>query len=103
MQRAQEASLLENADLETVRKGVQLIGETLYGALSNKGLIKMEALGVEFNPEQHQAIANTEDETVNVPTVAEEYQAGYILYERVLRPAMVRVAMPKASPGADLA
>ena len=96
LQRAQEASHDENADMESVRNGVDLIVQTLFSTLNKSGLQRMDVLGKEFNPELHQAIANSEDENIQVPTVVEEYQAGYTLFDRVLRPAMVRVAMPSS-------
>ncbi len=97
LQRAQEASHDENADMESVRNGVDLIAQTLFSTLNKSGLQRMETMGKEFDPQLHQAIANTEDENVQAPTVIEEYQAGYMLFDRVLRPAMVRVAMPLAA------
>ena len=96
LQRAQEASHDENADMESVRNGVDLIVQNLFSTLNKSGLQRMDVLGKEFNPELHQAIANSEDENIQVPTVVEEYQAGYTLFDRVLRPAMVRVAMPSS-------
>lgn len=98
LQRAQEASHSEKADMQSVRNGVTLIAQTLFATLTGRGLHRMETMGKEFDPQLHQAIANTVDDTVKVPTVVEEYQAGYTLFDRVLRPAMVRVAMPAAQP-----
>lgn len=95
LQRAQESSHSENADMEAVCKGVDLIAQTLFSTLNSRGLQRMETVGKEFDPQLHQAIANSGDEDVEIPIVVEEYQAGYTLFDRVLRPAMVRVAMPK--------
>ena len=97
LQRAQEASHDENADMESVRNGVDLIVQNLFSTLNKSGLQRMEVLDKEFDPQLHQAIANSEDENIEIPTVVEEYQAGYTLFDRVLRPAMVRVAMPPAA------
>ncbi|MGL4524870.1 MAG: nucleotide exchange factor GrpE [Spirochaetia bacterium] len=93
LQRAQDASMAEGAHIDSVREGIDLIAQTLYAALSNRGLARMDALEKEFDPEHHQAIAQAEAD-VQMPTVIEVYQPGYLLFERVLRPAMVRVAMP---------
>jgi len=43
----------------------------------------------------HEAVAKEEDHAVEQPTVLEEYQTGYQLHDRLLRPSMVRVALPK--------
>jgi molecular chaperone GrpE len=51
-------------------------------------------VGARFDPGWHEAVAREEDPTVDAPTVIEEYQRGYLLHERLLRPARVRVAVP---------
>jgi molecular chaperone GrpE len=52
------------------------------------------AAGEVFNPAVHEAVARVESEKVAVPTVAETLVPGYMLHDRLLRPAMVKVAVP---------
>ncbi|MCL2519538.1 MAG: nucleotide exchange factor GrpE [Spirochaetaceae bacterium] len=94
--RAEEAALAAN-DIEAVKAGVEMINKSLIELLTNKGLVKIATIGEEFNPEVHQAIAMAEDESgkLTKDTVVEEYQSGYKLNDRVLRPAVVKVAKAK--------
>jgi molecular chaperone GrpE len=95
-ERAEQAALAAN-DIEAVKAGIEMINKNLTAILTNRGLTKVATVGEEFNPEIHLAIAMDEDTEgkVTTPVVAEEYQAGYKLNDRVLRPASVRVTNPK--------
>jgi molecular chaperone GrpE len=73
-------------------KGFELIRRQLWEALSKQGLAKIESVGKEFNPHVHHAIARVETTEYAEGTVVGELQPGYTFHERVLRPAMVRVA-----------
>ena len=63
----------------------------------NWGLTRFEGAGEGFDPEKHEALFMEETEDVDSPTVVEDYQKGYILHDRVLRPAKVKVSMPAVS------
>jgi molecular chaperone GrpE len=65
--------------------------------LASVGVQRISAEGREFDPRIHEAISRHEDPRVEVPTVSEELQAGYLMHERLLRPAVVKVAMPVSS------
>ena len=73
-------------------KGFELIRRQLWDTLSKQGLAKIDAVGKEFNPHFHHAIARVETTEHADGTVVGELQPGYTFHERVLRPAMVRVA-----------
>jgi molecular chaperone GrpE len=73
-------------------KGFELIRRQLWDVLSKQGLAKIESVGKEFNPHFHHAIARVETAEHSDGTVVGELQPGYMFHERVLRPAMVRVA-----------
>lgn len=73
-------------------KGVEMIFRQLEGVLSAEGLTAMEAVGQPFNPEFHQAIMQVESEEHEEGIVVEEVQKGYMLKDKVLRPAMVKVS-----------
>jgi molecular chaperone GrpE len=74
------------------RKGFELIRRQLWEALAKQGLVRIDALGQEFNPHFHHAIESVETSEHADGIVIGEMQPGYMFHERVLRPAMVRVA-----------
>lgn len=75
------------------RKGFELIRRQLWETLAKQGLVRIEAMGQEFNPHFHHAIERVETREHADGIVIGELQPGYLLHGRVLRPAMVRVAM----------
>ncbi len=80
------------------RKGFELIQRQLWEALAKQGLSRIESVGQEFNPHFHHAIESVETSEHAEGTVIGEMQPGYLFHDRVLRPAMVRVAAaPEAS------
>jgi molecular chaperone GrpE len=74
------------------RKGFELIRKQLSDALAKQGLKRIESVGTEFNPHFHHAIERVETSEYPEGTVVSEMQTGYLFHDRVLRPAMVRVA-----------
>ncbi|MNG29937.1 heat shock protein GrpE [compost metagenome] len=70
-----------------------MIFQQLEGVLKSEGLAAMETVGQPFNPEYHQAIMQVESEEHEEGIVTEEVQKGYLLKDKVLRPAMVKVSM----------
>ncbi|NOU95485.1 nucleotide exchange factor GrpE [Paenibacillus sp. LMG 31456] len=91
MERALSAGK-EGNDYEALLKGVDMIFRQLEQTLANEGLQAMESVGQPFNPEFHQAIMQVESEEHEEGIVVEEIQKGYILKDKVLRPAMVKVS-----------
>jgi molecular chaperone GrpE len=93
---------LESADDSTsveYVKGFEMIRRQLSDALAKQGLKRIESVGKEFNPHFHHAIEQVETHQHPDGMVIGEMQPGYTFHERVLRPAMVRVAsQPKHSP-----
>jgi molecular chaperone GrpE len=81
------------------RKGFELIYRQLWEALAKQGLERIESVGKEFNPHLHHAIERTETAEHPDGTVTSELQPGYVFHGRVLRPAMVRVAVHAAAAG----
>jgi len=74
------------------RKGFELIRRQLWETLAKQGLVRIEAMGQEFNPHFHHAIERVETTEHADGIVIGEMQPGYMFHDRVLRPAMVRVA-----------
>ncbi|MBB6636205.1 nucleotide exchange factor GrpE [Cohnella thailandensis] len=82
----------ESADVQSFAKGVDMIYRQLWQVLEGEGLKEMEAVGQPFDPEFHQAIMQVESDEYEEGTVVEVVQAGYILKDKVIRPAMVKVS-----------
>ena len=72
--------------------GMDMIYKQLLKTLEDMGVKEIEAAGVEFNPELHNAVMHIEDESLGENTVAEVFQKGYTYHDIVLRHAMVKVA-----------
>jgi molecular chaperone GrpE len=87
----------ESKDFAAFHAGVTLIEKQLVSVLErNWGLKRFSAEGEVFDPERHEAIAAEETDKHETSIVMEEYQKGYFLHDRVLRPAKVKVAKPVA-------
>src|SRR5581483_965092 len=76
---------------EGLIQGVELTLKQFGEMLSKFGVQPITSVGQVFDPARHQAVARVESDHLPSNTVAEEYQKGYLLHERVLRPAMVSV------------
>jgi molecular chaperone GrpE len=98
---ALNAELREKADagLRALLEGVELTERELAKVLEKHGVKKFDPLGEKFDPNLHQAMFEIADPSVPAGTVAQVVQPGYMIGERVLRPAMVAVAKggPKIS------
>jgi molecular chaperone GrpE len=75
-----------------VRKGVELIHKQLLEILRKRGVRPIEALGADFDPHFHMAVAHEPVNDRREGEVVEEFRRGYMLGDRLLRPAMVKVA-----------
>lgn len=74
------------------RRGVELIHRRLLETLRQRGVKPIEALGEDFDPHYHQAVSYEPEEGRREGEVIEEFSRGYVLGDRLLRPAMVKVA-----------
>jgi len=82
----------EGADLHKVREGMELTLKMLAGALEKMGVQQIDPAGAAFDPERHQAMTMQETDAVPPGTVATVIQKGYMLNDRLVRPALVMVA-----------
>ncbi|MCM2314414.1 MAG: nucleotide exchange factor GrpE [Thermoanaerobaculia bacterium] len=82
---------------EDVLVGVDLIYKQLSDVLSKAGLRPIDEAGVPFDPSIHEAVARDEESTLPAHAVASIFQKGYMLNERLVRPAMVMVSTGSAS------
>ena len=76
---------------QSLRKGLEMVYKTLVEATEKEGLQVVEAEGVAFDPNVHQAVMTDTDESKESGIVLQELQKGYKYKDRILRPAMVKV------------
>lgn len=79
-------------DAKNILAGVEMIYRQLKDVLAKEGLTCIEAVGCEFDPNFHEAVMQVESDEHPANSCMEELQKGYILKEKVIRPAMVKVA-----------
>jgi molecular chaperone GrpE len=79
-------------DAESVKKGIELIHKQLFDLLKKRGVTPIAALGADFDPNVHQAVIHEESADHREGEVMQELQRGYKIGDRLLRPAMVKVA-----------
>ena len=92
MEMGQAAAETENATLESIREGSALTMNMFVQVLEKHGLEQIDPLGEKFDPEKHQAISMIETADAEPNTVVEVMQKGFLLNDRLVRPAMVVVA-----------
>lgn len=105
LQATRAAAEQDGGNVGAVIDGVEMVFRQLTDALSRFGVQGFSALGQRFDPSRHEAVAQREDASVPNQTVIEEYQRGYLLHDRLVRPAMVVVSSggPAAAPAAGSA
>src|SRR6202049_416803 len=81
--------------------GLQLVVREFEAALQRIGVVPVPAVGERFDPAIHEAIAAEESDDVTDDTVIDELVPGYRLHDRLLRPAIVRVARPRQTSSAS--
>ncbi|MEM0349263.1 MAG: nucleotide exchange factor GrpE [Candidatus Caldarchaeum sp.] len=99
-------------DLERVVKGletsaappalaqaVEMVYRELQNILASEGVEKMDVVGKEFNPFDHEAVEYIDSDNVTVDTVAEALSNGYRMGDKILKPPKVKVARPKKQSG----
>ena len=87
-----EAKASADPGLKALIEGVELTERSLHNALEKNGVKKFDPAGEKFDPNVHQAMYEVPDPSVPAGTIAHVVQAGYMIGERVLRPALVGVA-----------
>lgn len=72
-------------------EGIQMVYNQLENALKSEGIVHIETENKPFDPNMHHAVMQVEDENFESNVVVEELQKGYLLKDKVIRPAMVKV------------
>ncbi|HKY20863.1 MAG TPA: nucleotide exchange factor GrpE [Vicinamibacterales bacterium] len=88
----ERALRIDAAGAESYRQGLEIIHRALMEMLRKRGVTPIEAVGTIFNPELHQAVSHEEDPDRRDGEVTEEFARGYRMGDKLLRPAMVKVA-----------
>lgn len=81
----------DNEQSKSLLQGMEMVYRGLVEALKKEGVEAIESVGKEFDPNFHQAVMTGEDENYGSNIVIEEFQKGYMIKDRVLRPSMVKV------------
>ena len=102
LQRAKEAikndeNLKINKDLDKFLENITIIEKDLISIFEKNNIKKIESQNRKFDPNFHQAMSEVEDDKADPGTILHEIQAGYLLGERLLRPALVSVSKKKSS------
>ncbi|CAN5216821.1 nucleotide exchange factor GrpE [soil metagenome] len=88
------AALAATAESDSHREGIEITLRQLHSAFERNGLVELDPAGQKFDPHRHQAIAMVPSD-VEANTVVAVMQRGYVIGDRVLRPALVTVSQGK--------
>ena len=102
LQRAKQAikndeTLKINKDLDKFLENITIIEKDLISIFEKNNIKKIDTQNKKFDPNFHQAMTEVEDDKADPGTILQEIQAGYMLAERLLRPALVSVSKKKSS------
>lgn len=100
LEMGEAAAVVENADVEKVREGIELTLKMMTDVMGKFGVAEVNPVGEPFNPDLHQAMSMQDAPNAKPNTVVTVYQKGYQLNERLVRPAMVVVASANSGTAA---
>lgn len=89
------ATTAENANVDSIKEGMNMTLELFMNTLEKNGITRLDPEGEKFNPEHHQAMTMQEHDEAEPNTVLAVMQKGYLLNDRLIRPAMVVVSKQK--------
>lgn len=85
----------ESNDFNALHSGIEMIEKQMISMLeTNWGLKRFDSVGEPFDPEKHEALLMEESDNYDVQTVIEDFMKGYVLHDRVVRHAKVKVSKP---------
>ena len=88
-----QLALKANGSVEQLRSGVELILKQMEDALKGLNVVPVESVGAQFDPRVHEALGSIETKEFPDHQVLEEIRRGYKIREKLLRPAMVKIAV----------
>jgi molecular chaperone GrpE len=92
-----DETLKENKDIDKFIENITIVEKDLVNIFEKNRIKKIDTKDKKFDPNLHQAMSEIEDEKSETGSILQEIQAGYMLGERLLRPALVAVAKKKTS------
>jgi molecular chaperone GrpE len=101
LQRAIAAAETNPLDSKSLLEGVRATAKILDSVLEQHGVRRVEARGASFDPRRHEAVAVIHDETREPGEIVEVAEEGYLIKDRLLRPARVLVNNPNRKPAGD--
>jgi len=81
-----------SADVEALAKGVEMVANQLGEVLRGEGVTAIESVGKPFDPQYHEALTVQASDEHPENTVIEQFQTGYVMHDRVIRPSLVKVS-----------
>ncbi len=90
-----DEGLKDNKDLNKFLENIEIIEKDLISIFEKNNIKKIKCVNEKFDPNQHQAMLEIEDEKVEPGTILQEIQPGYFLKDRLLRPSFVAIAKKK--------
>lgn len=94
----------ESHDFTAFHDGIVMIEKQFISMLERKWkLVRFDSVGQEFDPQRHEAMMTEQSPDLDEPVVVEDFQKGYMLHDKVLRPAKVKVSMPGDASASDKA
>jgi molecular chaperone GrpE len=94
-------AVAEDGALRSLVDGITMTEREFLNVLERNGVKRLNPKGEAFNPHQHQAMMEMQNTEVPAGTILEVFQCGYLIEDRVLRPAMVVVAKGGPKPGRE--
>jgi molecular chaperone GrpE len=88
------------AEGKALAGGIELVAKQLGDTFERFGMVRVKTAGVAFDPTRHEAVSVVETDQAPENQVLQEFQAGYVLHDRVVRPAMVSVSKRGSAPPA---
>lgn len=87
-----DRALASEGDTDSIKEGIQITRDRMWAMLENKGVEKTPGIGEPFDPNHHEAVAQHPHDSIPEGNVALEYQPGFKIGDRVIRPAKVVVS-----------
>ena len=92
LERAISHAKSENNDVDSMIEGLEMVNKMTHEVFEKFGVSKVDTIGEVFDPNFHQAVGVVESDSVPENHIVEECLGGYLLHDRIIRPAMVRVS-----------
>jgi molecular chaperone GrpE len=96
-----DLALSAQGSADDLKRGVEMIHRQMAELLRRFGIVEVPAVGQPFDPTLHEAVSREESREVKVPTVVAELRRGYKMHDRLVRPSMVKVAVPAEAAAAS--